>query len=300
MLIKDQLVETTWNPTTKKYYMEKGYKYTKIGDSFLVKLEDLPLNSHSKINIICDFCGDKFQKTYKDYQNQHENGDCCKSCSGIKSLYVGEKNHGKNCRGKKLKEISMERYGVDNVAKLSQIQEKIAKTNLQKYGVKSVLCKEYKERVQPYSWGEKSREKREKTNMIKYGYKSSLSSPEIREKINMSYYKNNSQKVSKPQLEIYNMLKGVYEKCELNYPCGRCSLDCMIVVNGIKIDVEYDAPYWHKDKEKDRRRDEFIKSCGYKILRIKGNTTIPTLKDIVDKIDILINTDKKYEKIQLV
>lgn len=188
MLIKDQLVETTWNSTTKKYYMEKGYKYTKIGDSFFVKLEDLPLNSHSKIDIICDFCGDKFQKTY----------------------------------------------------------------------------------------------------------------PEIREKINMSYYKNNSQKVSKPQLEIYNMLKGIYEKCELNYPCSRCSLDCMIVVNGIKIDVEYDAPYWHKDKEKDRRRDEFIKSCGYKILRIKGNTTIPTLKDIVDKIDILINTDKKYEKIQLV
>ena len=78
------------------------------------------------------------------------------------------------------------------------------------------------------------------------------------------------------------------------------SVATMIIVNGIKIDIEYDAPYWHKDKGKDRRRDEFIKSCGYKILRIKGNTTIPTLKDIVDKIDILINTDKKYEKIQLV
>ena len=41
-----------------------------------------------------------------------------------------------------------------------------------------------------------------------------------------------------------------------------------------KIIIEYDGWIWHGSKKiqiRDRRRDEYLKSIGWKILRIKSN-----------------------------
>ena len=35
----------------KKYYEEKGYKFTKLGNTFTVKVEDLSRSSHHKVKI---------------------------------------------------------------------------------------------------------------------------------------------------------------------------------------------------------------------------------------------------------
>ena len=48
------------------------------------------------------------------------------------------------------------------------------------------------------------------------------------------------------------------------------------------------------------RRDYFVKSKGYKILRIISNNGIPQEKEIEEKINILLNTDKYFEKINMV
>ena len=299
MLIQDQNIEVTWNAFIKNYYVEKGYNYTKMGDIFLVSLKDLLKSSHSKVRVICDYCGIEFEKTYKDYNSQHDNGDCCKHCQGKKALYVGEKRYGENYRGRILKNIAIERYGVDNVAKNEIIKDKIKQTNINKYGVSSALCKDYKNKKYPDSWNTLSRQKREYTNILKYGCKYPLSSPLIREKINKSYYNNGTQKTSSQQLEIFKILKNEYSICELNYPVSNCSLDCMIEVNNIKIDIEYDGEYWHQDIQKDRKRDEFIKTNNYKILRIKGKHNIPSKEQLIDSINTLIMTDKQYLEIKL-
>ena len=34
-------VEMKWNPRNYKYFIEKGYQFTKWKDTFLVKIEDL-------------------------------------------------------------------------------------------------------------------------------------------------------------------------------------------------------------------------------------------------------------------
>ena len=65
---------------------------------------------------------------------------------------------------------------------------------------------------------------------------------------------------------------------EINYLIGNIFVDILLAD---KIIVEYDCWHWHKDVlTKDRRRDEFLKSRGYKILRIKSSHLIPTLEQI--------------------
>ena len=41
MLDTTQLVEQKWNARNKRYYVDLGYTYTKMGDTFLVKYKDL-------------------------------------------------------------------------------------------------------------------------------------------------------------------------------------------------------------------------------------------------------------------
>lgn len=299
MLVENQKVQTTWNPLTKQHYIDCGYKFTKMHDVFWINIKDLPLGSKVKVDVICDFCGSVYQKTYKDYFRQHENGDCCIKCEGKKSLYATELKYGKNFRGNKLKEITLERYGVNNIMEVTEIKGKVASTTLDRYGVKSALCKDYVNKKQSNSWNEESRQKRIQTNLNKYGYESPLSSPEIREKINQSFYRNGTQKTSSQQIKIFKMLKDIYVDCELNYLVSNCFLDCLVVVNDIRIDVEYDGEFWHQDKQKDRKRDEFLKSLGYKILRIKSAYNIPSIEELKNAIDILVTTNKKYTEIQL-
>ena len=108
-----------------------------------------------------------------------------------------------------------------------------------------------------------------KTNMEKYGGISPMCSNEVQQKAHETMYKNGTCATSQKQIELNNMIKDVYGNSELNYPCDKVSLDCMTIVDDIKIDVEYDGWYYHKDTQvRDTRRDNFVKSQGYKILRI--------------------------------
>lgn len=68
-------------------------------------------------------------------------------------------------------------------------------------------------------------------------------------------------------------------------------------IEGIKIDVEYDGMFWHQDKQRDIRRNNFVQSQGYKVLRIKGakKDPIPTFEQIDEQIDKLLNGCKYAE-----
>ena len=303
MLKENQYIKVKWKGNNKDYYESLGYTFTKFNEEFLVKAEDLPNGSHQKVEVICDFCEDVIEKEYREYLRNHKGGDCCKKCQGKKALKTFNENlpEGKN-RKDILKQGIIDKYGVDNVAKVKDFHDKAMKTHEERYGALTSLgIKEINEKAIKNSWSEDSIQKRKNTNVEKYGQEWGLASEEIREKIANSYYKNGTIKTSKPQMELYNLLKSKYEKCELNYPCGRCLLDCFVEVNGIKIDIEYDGWYFHeKTQQKDMRRDYFVKSKGYKILRIISNNGIPQEKEIEEKINILLNTDKHFEKINMV
>ena len=72
-----------------------------------------------------------------------------------------------------------------------------------------------------------------------------------------------------------------------------------IFIGETKIDLEYDCWHWHQDSQKDRRRDEFLKSQGWKILRIKSSHKLPTLEQLKESINKLISSDRTFTRIVL-
>ena len=69
--------------------------------------------------------------------------------------------------------------------------------------------------------------------------------------------------------------------------------------NDVKIDVEYDGWYWHQDKKKDKKRDYYHMRRGWKILRVKSGTKLPSFDALFKALDYLINTDHHHCEIIL-
>lgn len=358
-MLLSKTVKVKWNSRNKKYYIEKGYHFTKLNDVFEVKIEDLMPSSKAKVKVICDFCKNTIvEKTYQTYVKQHHclYGDCCKNCQPLKNKMCCIDKYGVDNISKmpetieKIKNTNLQKYGVDNSSKSPQVKEKlsnIAKKNsketqkklketcLQKYGVENVMKlpevvekqqkavydkygvkhpkqndeikeKEKERNLEKYGVPyvlqlQEIRAKVEETCMKKYGARSALGNEEIRNKIVSTLTSRGKVPTSSQQIALYNLLKEAYCECELNVPCGRNSLDCVIKIDNIKIDVEYDGWYWHKDRQKeDRRRDEYIKSKGYKILRIVSERSLPSMNLIKEEIDYLVKTNHNFAIINLV
>lgn len=302
MILANELVEIKWHPANKQRYMDRGYIYTKMKDSFLAQVKDVvECSDGAKIPIRCDYCGEVYYPTSRTYLINHNKGqkDCCVAC-----------------KGKKIRKTVQEKYGVNNVVELREVRDKMKATCLERYGVESPLAlsaiyekaqKSFNEHygttngIKDLRTVKELNDKIAKTNIGKYGGISPFASQEVRIKIKEQMYKNGTCATSGKQLELRDMIKAKYGNCELNYPCGESSLDCMVIINDIKIDVEYDGWYWHKDREKeDRNRDYFVKSCGYKVLRFFAYADrLPTGQELTTAIEQLTTTNKRYLKVEL-
>lgn len=78
--------------------------------------------------------------------------------------------------------------------------------------------------------------------------------------------------ISKPQLELFYLIKTKYPNAELEYPIQtNYSLRFAdIAIPSLKIDIEYDGQHWHQNKEWDDLRDEHLREIGWKTIRIKN------------------------------
>lgn len=85
MLVENQFFNVKWNKKTREWYESKGYKFTKTGDIFCVKAEDLSLGSKQKVKVKCDYCGRIIDVVYKDYVNYNYDKYACSHCKGIKA-----------------------------------------------------------------------------------------------------------------------------------------------------------------------------------------------------------------------
>lgn len=357
-MLLSKTVKVKWNNKYRKYYTSLGYVYTKNGEEFEVKIEDLAENSHAKVEVLCDFCKQTVVvKTFQSYNIQHHPkfGDCCGKCQPLKNKLCCLEKYGVDNGSKtpeaiaKIRETSLERYGVDNPSKSGEARQKIsikAKENaheslikarntiFEKYGVTNVMYSpEIKQRQQEAIFekygvyhpkqSKAIREKERQHNLEKYGYEYVTQVPEFRQKMKETCMKNygvecslSSDEVrakgvktllekgkvftSRQQVELCEMLKELYGNCELNYPCGKFSLDCMVIVDNLCIDVEYDGWYWHRDKQRDRRRDEVVKSRGYKVFRIISDRKLPHIEQIQEKIIFLTTTTHYFTYLNLV
>lgn len=202
MLEKNQIIKTKWNKNTKKYYIQKGYIFTNLGEELLITIKDLTKGSHEVVCVICDYCGKTMYKQYCVYLQQHSEkfGDCCSICSPKKHAKICMEKYGvvnvsqvdsvKNKRKEtfmkhfgcinpsqseivKLKKVStvLKNYGVTSPLQSKIIQEKSKQTCLNRYGV-------------PYTTqNDTMKTKSRQTCMLKYGVDNVSKSPEIKKRI---------------------------------------------------------------------------------------------------------------------
>ena len=289
-------INVKWHGNNKKHYISKGYIFTNYADSFLVDVKDLPSKTNVGIVFSCDYCNKEVSRIYSDYNIKKEASivkkDCCSECQSLKT-----------------KEVFNLKYGVDNVFQLPEIKKKSRETTLNKYGEEYYMqTEEGKNRIHETSlklygsdWHIRSevvQQKVKDTMMMRYGVIYSFANEIIAQKSMDTFLKNGNIKTSSQQVKIYETLKELGYNVELNYPISRVSLDVALFINDIKIDIEYDGWVWH-NSTRDRRRDEFLKSQGWKIMRIKSGHKLPTIDQLKIAIEDLTTTDYKYYEIVL-
>jgi len=319
MLLSKEVV-TTWNVSNREDYINKGYKFTKLKEELIVKVDDLSQSSHVIVEVLCDYCKEIIiKKPYHRYLKERmlNSKDCCNNVE---------------CQKIKRKEIFLLKYNETNPLKVKEIKEKMFNTNIEKYGNKTTLLNEEvmqktKETVKELygvehnSQSEIIKEKKRQTCLKHFGVEYSLQSKEVRSKIEITNiakygfinpmqnelvrekglkksaetkYNNGTVKYSKQQEYICLLLDGI-----LNYPVGRLNVDMLLDDNivvefeggGHDLAVKLDGMNIKDFKLKEMRREMFIRSkkfCLVKIISISNK--LPSDLKIIE----LINYVKDY------
>lgn len=110
--------------------------------------------------------------------------------------------------------------------------------------------------------------------------------------------------ISKPQMEMYNLIKEEFKDAILEYPL-KIKKDGKYVkyryldigIPSLKLDCEYDGAYWHtkegqKSIDRDNKRDSEIKSMNWIPLHYSKNNYKDCLKEIKA---IVMNHNNEYE-----
>jgi hypothetical protein len=107
-MIPEQKVKVEWMRTNKKWYEERGYKFTDYGETFEAEVTDLqPSSPKLEIKVICDYCGESYKTTMFKYYRAKAAAflqtDCCgkKECKSAKVIQSNIKKYGKNSAHKK-------------------------------------------------------------------------------------------------------------------------------------------------------------------------------------------------------
>ena len=115
-MLLSKTAKVIWNSRYKKHSANLGYNFTKMGDEFEAKVEDLTKGSNSLVDIQCDYCGTLYATKWEVYRRSKQkliNLDCCNN---------------PECTGKKAKQAIKEKYNVDSIRELDFVNEKIKET----------------------------------------------------------------------------------------------------------------------------------------------------------------------------
>ncbi len=184
-------------------------------------------------------------------------------------------------------------YGCKIPTQNIEIQEKVKRTNIEKYGV------EYA------SQSPTVKEKMRRTLRERYGVDYVLQYPEFAHKAAISIQKTLKEHgnicTSKAQFAIYELCKSIYgeSNVELNKLLSSFALDVELSYKGQLIDIEYDGTHWHTDEQKDKKRDEIIKSYGYKVLRFRGKKEPPSEDVLINSIEELVSSSHKFKLVNV-
>jgi len=285
-MIVTQFVDIKIGGKNIKHYKALGYD-VKLFDVINVPVKELKRGSHARITVKCDYCGEKIKKYYKSLLSERDKSITKKDCC-VKCIY------------KKNRETNLKLYGVENPMHRKEVRNKLRDTIMNLYGVENIsqnliYAKKIGETQKKFSEYKKKAmlAKMKKTMLERYGETSPLKLEHVRKK-----RLEQSTKASSQQIKIYEMIKNEFDEIYINHIFSKLSLDIYIVFEKHKIDIEYDSWYWHNPLV-DRRRDEYVKSMGLKVLRIKSGHKLPRKNILLKKIYDLCNSDHSYSEIVL-
>lgn len=264
-MLLENFINTKWNSKTKKYYESLGYKYTKMGDSFLVKVSDLKDNSSERVKIKCDYCGKEYSILWHHYVHKVGVGDACHDCVFNKAQITYMKKEGvknpflnKNVK-QKIENTNIDKYGCPNPFGNKEIQDKIKQTNIIKYGcVYPTQCCDVIEKTK-------------ETCMERYGVESPMKTEEMKNRFKgerSPRWKGGKKDIRFERLSpCYKLWRdNVYKRDK--YSCAKCnevggSLECHHILN-------------FKDYPNERYNEEngitFCRKCHSNFHRLYGKS----------------------------
>ena len=175
-MIISKEAELKWNAKIKRHYVELGYVFTKMNESFISKIEHLTKGSNVEIVVKCDYCNNNYSTKWEVYNRLKNKDFVGKDCCGNPL-----------CTGKKAQETIQTKYGVKNIRELDFVNEKIRNTNMNKYGCEN-----------PFG-NKEIQDKIKETNIEKYGVQVPSKNPIIKGKISkglVNFYINNPEKIN--------------------------------------------------------------------------------------------------------
>lgn len=243
------------------------YKNCEIIDGYyIVDINIMSKNSPIKFLYTCDYCSSEYFTDIRTYfstkENKYNNKMACSKC-----------------KGKRLKEVNLFKYGEDNVMKVEKHKKTLSNNNIKKYGVENSFQRE------------DVKEKIRQTNLKKYGVDNPMKNKEIskKSKINSIFTqtKNKTINTSKQQIYIHNLIGGI-----LNYQIDTLSLDIAfpddfiyLEYNGgghnlsVKIGRESESEF----KTREIKRYLFLKSKGWKQIEINSPCDFLPKEDILKR-----------------
>lgn len=89
MLIEGQKTFIKWDRRTVSHYIQKGYTFTKFGDTLEIEAKDLSRGSNHIVRIDCDYCPNVYETAWKAYyirvlSHSNTNKSACRECQAIK------------------------------------------------------------------------------------------------------------------------------------------------------------------------------------------------------------------------
>lgn len=269
MLKENQLIDIKVKKNNIKRLRGFGYK-CELGEIIKIDAEHLTAGMRREIILVCDYCGKEYTTCNKSWQNNKRKQLLKKDACSYE------------CRNEYTKEVTIMKYGVENVSQSEIIKEKMKNTNLEKYGVeyysqtdeykdkchatclerygvghysKTDECKERivstmleKYGVEYYTQTDEYKEKSKKTCLIKYGVTSPQKSELIQEKTKLTNLKRYGVENVFSNEDVKQKIKDVWN--------DRYGVEHYSQTDEYKLKMkEYTSRegYWEKRNEKSRQ-----------------------------------------------
>lgn len=99
-------------------------------------------------------------------------------------------------------------------------------------------------------------------------------------------------RISKPQIELYKIVKLLHPDAKLNFSIitKKTVRYADIGIPSIKMDIEYNAPYWHQDHEKDWKREQELKEVGWSVFIVEDDKGLEAMREWISEILLSRNT----------